>query len=132
MKKIIIIFILISAVSCVRYDIDEILLPREDISLTVRGVEQFSYDPLTCQMSQNTAKHEFRVFDDRLSGWFVIRCKERPSGEGQELTADLSWTGKTSTKALKDLTFRIEKIDPEGKIWMWCKQKSIGIVIKNL
>ncbi len=123
---------LAAAVSCVRYDIDEILLPREDISLTIKGVEQFSYDPLTCQMSHNQTLNEFRVFDDKLSGWFIVRCDDIPSNEGQEVTVDLTWTASSSTKTMNDLTFRIEKIDKSGKIWMWCRKKSIGIVIKNL
>ncbi len=132
MKKLIILMILSAAVSCVPYDIDEILLPREDISLTVKGEVQFSFNPLTCQMSHNSTTHEFRVFDDRLSEWFILKCAERPANEGQEVNADLTWTASSSTKTMEGLTFRIEKIDRSGKIWLWCKKKNIGIVIKNL
>ncbi len=123
---------LAAAASCTPYDIDEILLPREDISLTVKGELQFSFNPLTCQMSHNRTTHEFRVFDDKLSEWFILKCDERPANEGQELNADLTWTASSSTKNMDGLTFKIEKIDRSGKIWLWCKKKSIGIVIKNL
>ncbi len=121
-----------AAVSCVRFDIDEILLPREDISLTVKDIDQFSYNPLSCQMSHNSTTNEFRVFDDKLSQWFILKCGDRLSHEGQEVAADLTWTASSSTKSLSGLTFRIEKIDQSGKVWMWCKKKKIGIVIKNL
>ncbi len=132
MKKLIFMMMLAAAVSCVRYDVDEVLLLREDVSLTLKGVEQFRYDPLTCQMSHNTATNEFRVFDDKLSGWFILKCDEMPANRGQEIKADLTWTASKSTKEMKDLNFKVEKIDKTGQIWMWCKKKSIGIVIKNL
>ncbi len=132
MRRFIFILILLAAASCNRYDPDEILLPRNDVSMTMSGAEIFSFKPLTCQMSHNTSTNEFRVFNENLSEWFSVRCHERPSDGGQELKADLTWTSQNVTKTMKDLTFRIEKIDKSGQIWMWCRQKSIGIVIKNL
>ncbi len=133
MKRLIIILAaLFAAAGCVRFNIDEILLPREDVSLTMRGAEQFAYDPMTCQMSHNSTTHEFRVFNDKLSDWFIIKCQDRPSDVGQEVVADLSWTTDRNNKSMSDLTFKIEKTDASGTIWMWCEQKSIGIVIKNL
>ncbi len=133
MKRLIItLAALYAAAGCVRFDIDEILLPREDISLTMKGEDQFTYNPLTCQMSHNSTTNEFRVFNDRLSDWFILKCQDRPGNVGQEVTADLSWTTDKSTRSMSGLTFRVEKTDADGTIWMWCKQKSIGIVIKNL
>lgn len=124
--------ILLLASGCNPYDIEEILLPREDISLTWKGKDQFVYDPVTCQMSHNRATNEYRAHNDKLSDWFVIKCDEMPSYEGQEITADVSWTGDSSTRSEKGVTFTVEKTDASGCVWLWCKAKSIGIVIKNL
>ncbi len=132
MKKIILMLALVSAVSCIRNDIDEILLMRDDISLTIKENEEFAYNPATCQMSYNSTTNEYRVHDDKLSEWFVLKCDEMPANEGQKLTADLTWTASSSTKNMKGLEFKVEKTDQEGRIWMWCKKKRIGIVIKNL
>ncbi len=132
MKKLILLLVLVSAAACNPYEIEEVLLPKDDISFTIRGVDQFTYNPLTWQISQNVRTNEFRVFDDKLSEWFIVKCDGKPAGEGQTLTADLSWTAASSTKEMKDLEFTVEKTDASGKIWMWCEQKSIGIVIKNL
>ncbi len=123
---------LVSLAACSPYDIEEILLPRDEISFTVKGVDQITYNPLTWQISQNVTNNEFRVFDDKLSQWFMVRCDERPANEGQTLTAELSWTASSSTRIMKDLSFEVKKTDKSGMIWMWCEQKSIGIVIKNL
>ena len=133
MKKAIILIIIAAAVTgCCIYDISEVLLMRSEISLTWKGKEQVVYDPLYCQLSHNHETNTFRVYDDALANWFMISCRTRPSYEGQELTADISWTTDDDTKHEKGLTFRVEKIDESGQVWMWNKSKSIGIVIKNL
>lgn len=132
MKKIMIFLLLAAMTSCSLYDIDEVLLQRDEISMTMKGVEQFVYDPVTCQMSHNATTNEYRMFNDKLSDWLIVKCYERPSDEGQDITADVTWTASSSTKSIRGLTFRIEKMDASGTVWMWCRQKSIGIVIKNL
>ncbi len=132
MKKIMIFLLLTAMTSCSLYDIDEVLLQRDEISMTMKGVEQFVYDPVTCQMSHNATTNEYRMFNDKLSDWLIVKCYERPSDEGQDVTADVTWTASSSTKSIRGLTFRIEKMDASGTVWMWCRQKNIGIVIKNL
>lgn len=133
MKKIIFISILMmAATSCCRYDVDEILLQRSDISLTVKGEDQFTFNPVTCQTAHNASTHEYRVFDDRIANWFIIRCNERPDTEGQTITADLTWTTQKTNRKEKSLSFTVEKTDAKGHIWLWNKSKNIGIVIKNL
>ena len=132
MKKLLTFMVLLAAVACNPYDIDEVLLQRNEISMTIKGEEQFSYDPLTCQMSHNSTTHEYRITDDRLADWLIVKCNDRPTHKDQELIVEVIWTASSSTKALKGLTFRVEKIDETGTVWMWCRKKSIGIVIKNL
>ena len=69
MKKLIYIYIILglaAVTGCRRFDVDEILLERDDLSLTVKGELMFSYDPLTCQTSQNVTENEYRLFDDDL------------------------------------------------------------------
>ncbi len=133
MKRIIILFIAVvaSLAGCTRYDVTELLLSRSDVSLTCRGMEEFVYVPETCQMGYNDKTNTFYVYEDRLSNWFSLVCDADPSAEGQELTADLSWTTKTSTKAFSDLVFRVEKTDADGQIWLWNSTHVIGIVIKK-
>lgn len=133
MKKILLI---ISAILCLagcnRYDIDEILLQREDISLTVKGADMIVYDPATFQAGYNGQKNEFRIFDDNLGNWFTFRCSERPSTEGQRVKADLKWTTPNTTRSRKGLSFRVEKTDSRGYIWLWCEEEAIGVVVREL
>lgn len=133
MRRFIIILAIATAASaCREYDVDEVLLQREDLSLTVKGDPHFIFDPLTCQFSHNSTTNEYRMFDDRLSDWVTLKCSQRPDTEGQSLTADISWTGSSSIRTEEGLKFVVQKTSADGYVWMWNKSKSIGIVIKNL
>lgn len=116
---------------CTIYDIEQILLQRDDVSLTCKGNLQFSYDEKTCQMAYNNARNEFRVHDDAIANWFTIRCYSDPATEGQTLKADLSWTTSTDTKTQKGLEFMVKQVGPDGKIWMWNDSARIGVVVRK-
>ena len=107
-------------------------MERSDLSLTIKGELQFSYDPLTCQLGQNITDNEYRVYDDALGNWFTVKCSEKPSFEGQKLNASVSWTTADNIRKENDLGFEIHRIDGKGKIWMWNDSKDIGVVIQEL
>ena len=135
MKHIKNIFLLLSALAfagCNRYDVDEILLIRDDISLTWKGTEQFCYDPSDCQIGFNASKNEFRAQADNLSSWFVINFQAMPVSEDDEIKADVKWTGSTDTRSINGLEFKVKKISDDGMIWLWCKSSKIGVTIKKL
>lgn len=122
--------ILLCICGCNRFNPEDILLPREDISLTVKGEVMLTYDPMTFQLGYNEDRNEFRVFDDNVGNWFTLTCSSRPTGTGDTLSADLSWTTENSTKSRRGLQFSVERTDSDGKIWLWCKEEAIGIVVK--
>lgn len=133
MKRIIIIFTaVLAAVGCNPYDIDEILLQRDDISLTVKGELVFSYDPADCQLGQNEESGSFRVFDDKLGNWFILNCRTTPDTEGQSLKADLEYTSQTDTKKLNGLTFMVKKTDRNGYVWLWNDERKIGVIVRKI
>ena len=132
MRKLVMLAVIASIATGCHWDIDEILLEREDISLTMKGEELFVYDPMTCQMSFSSTDNIYRLYVDRLSDWVIIKCSERPDTEGQDLTADISWTASSSTRSERGLKFTVRKTSADGKVWLWNKSKKIGIVIKNL
>lgn len=132
MMKKIFVFLAVASIasSCCRYDMTEILLQRQDVSLTWKGTLQMRYDPDSCQMGYSTDSNEFRVYDDSFGNWFVIRCGARPSNVGQTLKADVQWTTHDDTRTERGAEFTVEKTDSEGNIWMWCKSKKIGVVVR--
>lgn len=124
-------FMLLCACSC-SYDIDEVLLQRDDISLTLNGKTEFSFDQVNGQLGYNDAENEYRIFDDSIGNWFIMRCSEKPTSDGQTVTADISWTASTTTRSRKGLRFTVEKTSADGFIWMWCKSDNIGVVVKDI
>jgi len=119
-------------VSCVHTDFDEILLAKEDISLTVKGEEMMVFDRNSCQLGYNSSTNEFRVYDDNLGNMFILTCNAHPSTEGQTLKADLTWTTASSTKKRSGLNFTVKKISSDGLIWLWCDNERTGIIVKTL
>jgi len=132
MKKILLLILVITVAGCQRYDIDEILISRNEISLTWKGTEQFVYSPETCQLGFNAAKNEFRAQTDNLSGWFVLTCKDMPAAEGDEIEADIRWTGPSETRSMQGLKFKVKKVAADGQMWLWCKSAKIGVTIRKL
>ena len=131
MKRIIIFAILIIAVGCKPSNTADTLLTQSEISQTWRGEVQLTYSGKKCQMAFNDRDNEYRVYDDNLANWFIIRCSQKPTEEGETITADVSWTGAKSIKNFTGKTFKVVKTDDQGYIWLQNSTDKIGIIIKN-
>ena len=118
------------ALACRTYDVDEVLLAYDDISLTVNGELQFRYSPLTCQIGYDSGLGQFRVYDDKLADWFVIRCSALPANEGEILKADVEYTAQNTVRKYDGIEFVVKKISSDGYIWLWNHSRKIGVVIR--
>lgn len=121
-----------ASTGCNRYQAEDILLPRNEVSLTIKGVDQIKFDEESWQLGYSSEINEFRIVNDRLNNWVILRCNATPSTVGQSVTAYLEYTTSNDTKKLNGLTFTVEKTSPDGHIWLWNSDKKIGIVIKSL
>ncbi len=120
------------ALTACRHDVDEVLLGRSDISLTIKDELLVSFNENTCQLGYNTDRNEFRVYDEKFANWFILKCSAAPTSEGQKIKADLEYTTDKDVKSLTGLELSVVKTSPEGLIWLWEDEKKIGIIIKNL
>lgn len=124
--------IMLAATACIDNTLDQVLLVREDISLSIREQVLMSFDENTCQLGYNSARNEYRVYDENLANWYILRCSAQPTSEGQTVKADLEYTTAKDVKSLTDLEFSVEKTSSDGLVWLWNKERKIGIIIKNL
>lgn len=118
--------------SCDRYNVQEVLLSREDISLTWKKEPQVVYEPLTWQLGYNAGRNEFRINDDSMANYFVFRSNARPDTEGQEVTAYVEWTVRTNIKRYQNLKFEVRKVSPDGRVWLWNKSQKVGVTLYYL
>lgn len=102
-----------------------------DIALMEKGTRILTYDPATWQLGYNDAKKEFRVSDDNMNYYYIVRCNTMPSEEGQTIDATLEWTTYNDNMS-KSLTFKVSKIDSDGKIWLYSAKGQIGVVVKEV
>ena len=133
MKKVL--YIILSALllcGCEPENEVNIILERSEVSLTWKGVIQVDFDQKSGQLAYNDKTNEYRVYDDKLASWFTLRCSEKPTTEGQELSADVNWTGDKSPMAYEGLSFTVKKVSDKDLVWLWNTENRIGIIIKNI
>lgn len=128
-------FIFILAVSictaCAEYNINEVLLENSEISLSLKGKVQYTFNPNKGQMAYDSERCLFRYTDDDLASWFELKCATKPANAGDKITADLKWASKTSFGDEKELEFIVKQTDEFGTIWLWNKTKNIGLIIRD-
>lgn len=132
LKIIIICSVLSLAAACAEYDVNEILLERDEVSLTIKGELRFKYTPEDCQLGYSPDRNEFRAYDDKLGDWFVLRCSADPGIEGEKVKGSLEYTTSDSKVNLDGLDFSVRKTNQDGYIWLWNGDRKIGVVVKRL
>lgn len=126
-----IIFTAVMFTSCADVNIDEVLLGSTDISVSLKGKVQYTFNPDKGQAAYDRESNLYRYFDDDLGSWFEIRCSTRPVTEGEVIKADIDWATKTSFRTEEGMVFTVEKTDETGMIWLWNDSEDIGIIIKD-
>lgn len=131
MRKILITLLAgIMAAGCTEYDIEEILLERTDMSVTMKGKEIYSFNPHQAQICFNEEHNEYRMFDEDFLSRVTLIWSEKPVSEGQKIIVDIDWGTRTSFRKKNGLEFEVRKADGTGMIWLWNSSDKIGITLK--
>ena len=117
--------------SCVEYDINEVLLVHDDVSLSHKGKIQYAFDPTKGQMACNAERTLYRYMDDKFNSWIEIRFNSRPGGVGEKVIADIKWKERSSVEELENLEFEIKRTVKDGMVWMWNSKDNIGLIIRD-
>lgn len=128
--KILAFFLLVLLSQGCNREYDPYYLKDETVSITVDSKTLFSFDEMTCQMSYNQSECKFAAFKDDMSSYYILVLGSAPSGERQSIgNCSVRYTTSNDVVSLDGLTFSVEKLDASsGKLWLWCKEKSIFIV----
>jgi len=111
---------------------DEAFLASEDLCLIERGHLIRRYDPLTCQIGFSRSDVEFRVHNDRMSDFYILTLERLPSSEGEEIVGTVMWSGSSGITRRSDLTFKVEKLSSDGKVWLWNAGKQVAVSVRIL
>ena len=115
------------AASC-QNKVREEFLASADICLEENGKVLLTYDPLTCQLSRNTEKMQYRIMDDTMSRYYMLTLRSMPETLGQKIIADLRWSTGVSIQDYSALEFTVEKIE-SGQVWLWNSRRKIAVSI---
>lgn len=122
---------LLTCASCQRREPDSEFVNGSSVCLMIDGKKIHTYDPATWQYSFREKALKYRVFSDDMKDYYALTCNVKPEKVGQEITASLRWAAGGGKESSYDkLKFTVENIDPEnGRVWLWCKRKGIGVAI---
>ena len=115
-----------------KVDMDLDLYNSDQVSLMVKGKRVFTFTEGTGQLGYNRTLRQFRAGNDDMTSFFVLTLDELPRQEGQEIRGSVKWTSGSSVKSTSGLTFKVEKYDGTGLIWLWNSADKTGAVVKIL
>ena len=115
-----------------KVDMDLDMYNSDQISLMVKGKRVFTYAEGTGQLGYNRTLRQFRAGNDDMTDFFVLTLDQLPRQEGQEIRGNLQWTSGSSVKSSNGLTFKVEKYEGTGLVWLWNAQDKTGAVVKIL
>ncbi|MBR2857497.1 MAG: hypothetical protein IKB85_08750 [Bacteroidales bacterium] len=130
-KALFILLVGVMSAGCVKYDVEEILLVRSDISLTMKGNDIYSFNPDKAQIGYNSELNEYRMFDEDFQNWVSMIWSEKPVSEGQVVLINLEWDTRESARKKTGLEFEVRKTDGSGMVWLWNSSDKIGLAIKD-
>ena len=115
-----------------KVDMDLDLYNSEQVSLMVKGKKVFTFDEGNGQLGFNRSLQQFRAGNDDMTSFFTLTCNSLPRQEGQEIVTSLEWTSGSSVKTSRNITFKVEKMDGTGLVWLWNAADKTGAVVKIL
>lgn len=128
MKRLLgIVVIALLAASC-HNKVREEFLASPDICLEENGKVLLTYNPLTCQISRNTSKMQYRIMDDTMSRYYMLTLRQMPESVGQTVVADLRWSTGVSVENYSALEFTVEKLE-SGQVWLWNSRRKIAVSV---
>ena len=136
-RYIILLVVLATLVSCKgnknKIEMDQEMYNSDQVSLMVKGKKVFTFTEGTMQLGYNRSLRQFRAGNDDMSSYFVVTCSELPTTVGQELKGEIKWrTSGNSEKIASGVTFKVEKYENTGLVWLWCAADKTGAVVKIL
>ena len=111
---------------------DEAFLASNDLCLIEKGHSIHVYDPIGCQLGFSRTKKEFRVHDDKMSDYYVLTLNKIPVSAGDKVKGTLRWSGPSGVTTRQDVVFTVEKMDGEGRVWLWNSGKQIAVSVRIL
>lgn len=111
-------------------EMDPALLNLENgYVLEIHGLVIYQFTDARCQLTFNADRAEFRVGDDKMSDHYILTCNRVPSAKGDVVVADLAWSAGATVQKRSSLSFQVEKVAEDGRIWLWDSRDGIAVIV---
>lgn len=124
--------LLLAGCSCNKEpEIDAKFLERSSVALEIKGVAQFTYDPLKDQLSFNETQRLFRACNDTGTEYFTLSCDRLPTTKDQVIRGNLTYTRGNGVIQEPGLKLNVEKVQGD-LVWLWNPDKQIALCVRTL
>lgn len=106
-------------------------IETDELGLRIKGRVIHSFDPLSWQIAYNADRKEFRIHNDTMSDFYILKCQSLPEEEGATLKANLIWTS-TTIQSRSNLTFTVLRMLPDGTVWLFNRKNDIILGVRIL
>lgn len=134
-KTICIALVSLSVSGCVNgvSGLEQSFVEHDTMHLAVKGDIVLAYNPNNCQCAFSPSSAEFKVCEDNMKDYYILRCNRVPSEVGDNVKCDIEWTTYDNVKKRNNLDFKLVKSDQSsGTIWLWCSSARIGAAVRIL
>lgn len=101
------------------------------VRCVVKGRSTLVYNPVSCQMSFNRERREFRVCRDNMADFYSLKLSAIPAENGQKLSGDVQWTTSDNLNRKKNVGFEVVR-NEAGKFWLWSGALRLGVIVQVL
>lgn len=118
--------------SCRGKELEHSFAENEMPRFEMGGEDVFVFDPNTCQTSCCEEDLQFMVYTDTMSDYYIVTLEKMPAQEGSTIKGSLVWTSEFNVERKNDLRFSVERLDPDGWIWLWNSSSKIGVAVQRI
>lgn len=113
---------------------EEFIQTGDQLGLQVGQTKVFEYDAATCQYSYLPDSKEFRVGDDAMNNYFILKLSNIPQ-LNSETGGTLIYTTESSIVTKNNLKFKLVKVEESAKgkmLWFWNSKSQYGAVVMEI
>ena len=100
-------------------------------ALYYKGSIWIDFDPNNYQLGYNEERKEFRLHDDDMSAFYILKLEETPNEKDETIEGKIKWSKGGRIIERDKVKFKVIK-NEQDTYWLWSRSEQIGIVIQKL
>ena len=100
-------------------------------ALYYKGSVWVDFSPNDFQLGYNEGRNEFRLHDDDMSSFYILKLTKMPHQKDESIEGNLKCSKGGRVVERDKVKFKVTKKE-QDTYWLWSRSEQIGIVIQRL